>query len=176
MDSADCNIYYLFYNKTKIKKLIESEDIRVSIKAVIVKDGLLLAAKKQDADGYFYTLPGGGQNHSENMEQALIRECLEEINVNVKPLRLLFIRDYIAKNHEIKKHAERNVHHIEIMFETEIKEGIPSNGCEPDNGQLSVEWIRLDELNKLRLYPKAMCRYLMNYVELIDAVYLGDVN
>lgn len=154
----------------------ESEDIRVSVKAVIVKDNRILAAKKKDSEGFFYTLPGGGQEHSENMSAALNRECLEEISVNVKIIRPLFIRDYIGKNHEFPEHAERNLHHIELMFDAEITGGTPANGILPDTGQLSVDWLNLDELENIRLYPKALIPYLKKYYSLNEAVYLGDVN
>lgn len=154
----------------------ESEDIRVSVKAVIVKDNRILAAKKKDSEGFFYTLPGGGQEHSENMAEALNRECLEEISVSVKIKRPLFIRDYIGKNHEFPEHAERNLHHIEIMFDAEITGGTPANGILPDTGQLGMEWLDLGGLENLRLYPKAMIPHLKNYYEISEAVYLGDVN
>ncbi len=156
--------------------MIESEDIRVSAKAIIVKDNKLLVAKKEDENGFFYTIPGGGQNHSENLEQALVRECLEEISVEVRMKRLLFIRDYIGANHEFPEHAARKVHQLEIMFEAEIISGTPQNGSEPDNGQLSVEWLTLDELEKYRLYPKALISHLKNYSDIKEGIYLGDVN
>lgn len=41
--------------------------IRNSAKAVIIQEGKLLAIKKQDKEGYYYILPGGGQEHGENL-------------------------------------------------------------------------------------------------------------
>jgi ADP-ribose pyrophosphatase YjhB (NUDIX family) len=156
--------------------MIESEDIRVSAKAIIVNDNKLLTAKKEDENSFFYTIPGGGQNHSESLEQALIRECREEISVEVKMKKLLFIRDYIGANHEFPEHAARKVHHLEVMFEAEIISGTPKNGNEPDNGQLSVEWLPLDELESYRLYPKALIKHLKNFSGIREGIYLGDVN
>lgn len=156
--------------------MIESEDIRVSAKAIIVEDNKLLAAKKEDENGFFYTIPGGGQNHGETLEEALKRECLEEISVVVKMKRLLFIRDYIGMNHEFPDHAARKVHQLEIMFEAEIISGAPQNGSEPDNGQLSVEWLPLDEQERYRLYPKVLIGQLKSFNDIKEGVYLGDVN
>ena len=156
--------------------MIESEDIRVSIKAIIVKDNMLLTAKKEDKEGYFYVIPGGGQEHSETIEDALIRECIEEISVKVKIKRLLFIRDYIGKTHNFMDHGHKNVHQVEIMFEAEIAEGVPANGIGSDTGQIGVEWLSLNELHKFRLFPKVLIPYLKDYTNLKDAVYLGDVN
>lgn len=156
--------------------MIESEDIRVSAKAIIIKDNKLLVAVKKDIGGLFYTVPGGGQNHSETLQEALIRECREEISVEVRMKRLLFIRDYIGENHEFPEHAARKVHHLEIMFEAEIISGTPANGNEPDIGQLGVEWLPLSELESYRLYPNALKVHLKNFSEFKDALYLGDVN
>ncbi|MEC1177482.1 NUDIX domain-containing protein [Metasolibacillus meyeri] len=49
--------------------------IRNSAKAIIVKDEKLLAIKIQENGGTYYILPGGGQEHGENLHQALQREC-----------------------------------------------------------------------------------------------------
>lgn len=106
----------------------------------------------------------------------MIRECREEISVEVKLKRLFFIRDYIGANHEFPEHARRKVHHLEIMFEAEIIGGTPQNGNEPDNGQISVEWLPLDGIENCRLYPKALISHLKNFNEIKEAVYLGDVN
>ena len=41
--------------------------IRNSAKAVIVKDEKLLTVKIQENGGIYYILPGGGQEHGENL-------------------------------------------------------------------------------------------------------------
>lgn len=75
-------------------------NIRNSVKAIIIKDNKILTMKGKDDDGFYYLLPGGGQNHGETMVEALKRECLEEIGCNVEVLHLQIIREYIGKNHE----------------------------------------------------------------------------
>ncbi|MEO8514618.1 MAG: NUDIX domain-containing protein [Ignavibacteria bacterium] len=154
----------------------EREDIRLSIKAVIISDDKLLVIKKEDEYGFFYIIPGGGQEHGETIEQALLRECEEEVSLRVKMKRLLFIRDYIAVNHGIKEHAERNVHHVELMFQADIVSGMPAPGTVPDIGQLSVDWISLSDIETLRLYPQSIRKHLKNINEINETIYLGDVN
>ncbi|MBZ0202843.1 MAG: NUDIX domain-containing protein [Ignavibacteria bacterium] len=149
---------------------------RISAKAVIIQDGRSLVLKKKDSDGFFLNLPGGGQEHGETIEEALVRECKEEISAKVKMKKLLFIRDYIAVNHEVKEHAEKNIHHVELMFQADIIEGTPESGISPDVGQLSVEWLDLKNILSERLYPRAI-RYYLNKIDSIkSAIYLGDVN
>lgn len=152
--------------------------IRNSAKAVIVQDDKLLAIKKQDKDGYYYILPGGGQEHGENLHQTLKRECIEEINVDVEIGDLIFIREYIGKNHE---HFEfdSEVHQTEYMFLCKIIEGSKDigNGIVPDDGQIGVEWIKLSELLNYRLYPQTIREYIINFIAGKELpVYLGDIN
>lgn len=53
--------------------------IRNSAKAIIIQDDELLALKMEDKDGYYFILPGGGQEHGENLHETLKRECKEEM-------------------------------------------------------------------------------------------------
>src|SRR5262245_36178772 len=97
--------------------------VRVSTKAIIIQNDKVLLLKHEDNYGEWYGLPGGGQENGETLEEALIRECQEEINVKVKVNDVLYIRDYIAKNHEFyDEDEEKNTHQIEIMFECAISE------------------------------------------------------
>ena len=152
--------------------------VRNSAKAVIVQEGKLLAIKKQDKEGFYYVLPGGGQEHGENLHEALKRECVEEINVEVEIGELMFIREYIGKNHE---HAafDSDVHQMEFMFLGEMKAGHTDvgNGTVPDDGQIGVEWIPLTDLLDYRLYPQTMREYVIDYfLGKKRPTYLGDIN
>lgn len=152
--------------------------IRNSAKAIIIEDAKLLAIKKQDKDGYYFILPGGGQEHGENLHQALQRECMEEINVEIEIGNLLFIREYIGKNHEHYE-FDSDVHQTEYMFSCEIKVGSNDigNGIVLDDGQIGVEWLLLSELLNYRLYPKTMRTCIIDCNAGKDLpVYLGDIN
>ncbi len=53
--------------------------IRISAKAIIISNDRLLTIKHEQNNEKYFTLPGGGQNHNEDLKSALIRECLEEV-------------------------------------------------------------------------------------------------
>ncbi|GEN88060.1 NUDIX domain-containing protein [Oceanobacillus sojae] len=153
-------------------------NIRNSAKAIIIQDKQLLAIKKLDKDGYYFILPGGGQEHGETLHQALKRECIEEINAAVEIGNLLFIREYIGKNHE---HFEfdSELHQIEYMFSCEIKSSNKEigNGVVPDDGQISVERLTISDLMNYRLYPQAIRDKIIAYISRKEfPVYLGDIN
>jgi len=150
--------------------------IRNSAKAIIVKDEKLLAIKMQGEGAVFYILPGGGQEHGENLHQTLERECLEEIGTKVEIGELAFIREYIGKNHEFAV-RHKGVHAIDFMFLCKVDQETFDNGSNPDNEQIGVEWLPIKELLQYNLYPRALRTQLIAYFEGEKATtYLGDIN
>ncbi|MFX3625229.1 MAG: NUDIX domain-containing protein [Ectobacillus sp.] len=152
--------------------------IRNSTKALIVRDGHLLAIKKVDKEGVYYLMIGGGQEHGETFHETLKRECMEEAGVKIEPGDLVFVREYIGKNHE---HAafDGGVHQIEYMFACELlTEPDITKATQQDNGQIGVEWLPLKQIEEYRLYPQAMRRVLKtHYLQHHKTVtYLGDIN
>ena len=149
--------------------------VRTAAKAIITKDQQILFIQKQDDKGYYYLLPGGGQEHGESMKEAIIRECKEEVMVDVEVGEVLFVRDYIEKNHEFAR-PDSNFHQLEIMFHCQIVgDQKPENGINPDIGQIGVNWIAVNELDEFRVYPKQLRQYLLeNKAE--GKIYLGDIN
>ena len=106
--------------------------IRNSAKAIIIKNGCLLTVKNIDSEGDWYLLPGGGQNLGETLKEALHRECIEEIGIDVSVGRLRYIREYIGKNHEFSEH-DVDSHQVEFMFGCEFDEAQPPElGNNPD--------------------------------------------
>lgn len=121
-------------------------------------------------------LPGGGQQLYELMPEALQRECREEIDCEVKVGRLLYIREYLADNHEFAE-TDNGAHQIDFMFECKLKEGsIPQNGTEPDPWQESVVWLEISQLMEYKLYPRTLRKFLMENNDPKCKIYLGDIN
>lgn len=147
--------------------------IRNAAKAIIQRDGMVLFIKGRDERGIFYALPGGGQNPGENITDALKRECMEEIGVNVVPKDILYVRDYIGKNHEFSE-SDSHIHQIEYMFECSLPPNEePKVGEVPDTYQIGIEWLPIGRLAEYLIYPKHLAEYLLSE----DArVYMGDVN
>ena len=151
--------------------------VRTAAKAIIIQDGKLLCTKNQDKRGFYYMLPGGGQEHGENMIEALQRECLEEISAKVNVGEVLFIRDFIARNHELGK-IDPDFHQLELLFECRLEKNAKiGNGINPDARQVGVEWIELEDLKKHRFYPDGLKNVLANgQVVSAPPIYLGDIN
>lgn len=150
--------------------------IRNSIKAIIIKDNRILCTKNKDHLGIFYLLPGGGQRPGELMKETLKRECREEIGADIKMGDLIYVREYIGKNHEFSEH-EQNVHQIEYMFECELKEeNVQKKAISPDQWQIGIEWINLDQFFNYRFYPKELTKFIKGKGKFFGKTYLGDIN
>jgi ADP-ribose pyrophosphatase YjhB (NUDIX family) len=147
--------------------------VRLSVKAIIVRSGRLLVLKCRDQQGHWYVLPGGGQQVGETVDQALRRECREELGCEVRMGPLRFIRDYISKHHEFAA-IDPDTHQVELIFEGHL-ESEPSMATQPDSMQEGFAWLDITSLPGCRLYPRVLEQALCS-AEKAGVIYLGDVN
>jgi 8-oxo-dGTP diphosphatase len=103
---------------------------------------------------------------------------MEEIGQEIEIGELLFIREYIGKNHE---HASSDfaLHQVEYYFSCQLKrkQAEISNGTNPDSDQIGMEWLPIQQLFRYRLYPKDMRTYIIKHVQGEKTpIYLGDLN
>ena len=151
--------------------------VRVSAKAVIIRDDCLLVTVNDIRNSEFRLLPGGGQNPGEALVDALRRECREELGAEIVPGDVLFTRDYIAARHEFAR-RQPDAHQLEIMFGAELAPGEEPRMTEhADDFQIGVEWCPLDELESRRFYPMALIPHLRARAEGRHVPnYIGAVN
>ena len=156
--------------------MMSSRHVRTSAKAIIIQKGRLLAIRNHSEGIDWYILPGGGQRHGETLTDTLKRECMEEASVQIIPGDIIFIRDYIAANHEFAE-EDGDAHQVEFMFRCVIA-GVaePKNGAVTDQWQTGVTWIPLEEIEHYAIYPKQLKELLKNGIPENYPVYLGDIN
>lgn len=150
--------------------------IRSAARAIIICNGSLLATKMKDHRGVYYILPGGGQLPGETLEDAVRRECLEEVGLKVKVVRMLYVREYIGKNHTFSK-RHKAFHQLEHVFECEVED--PTGACpgvETDNHQIGVNWLSLEAFQNIRFYPESIKPYITKDGLKFPSIYLGDCN
>lgn len=150
--------------------------IRTAARALIIHQRKLLTIKMRDKTGVFYILPGGGQRHGETLREGLKRECLEEIGTQVEIGELLYVREYVGKNHEFRK-AHHAFHQVENVFRCRLPDPASIGpGSEHDKKQIGVEWIPLHELQNRRFLPEIIKSFFTSEGFQPDTNYLGDVN
>ncbi|PYI55107.1 NUDIX domain-containing protein [Paenibacillus flagellatus] len=149
--------------------------IRNSAKAIIRRDGKLLLTKNKDAEGYFFLFPGGGQEPGEQLSDAVVRECIEETGRTVSVGELVHVREYIGKNHQFAE-WDSDIHQVEFYFLCELTDAEERafDGHNPDSAQVGVEWIEIDRLDDIRLYPQTLIGLIRGGST--GRTYLGDAN
>ena len=124
----------------------------------------------------FYCVPGGGQNYQEDLRTALVRECYEEVSAKVEVGEMLFVRDYIGRNHNGQARLQ-HVHQVEFFFACKLLAGEePRLGVAPDHYQVGVEWVPIESLETQQFYPRDMIKWLHQLDDQERPVYLGDMD
>ena len=149
--------------------------IRNAVRAVVVREGAVLMQKKwAEARGTWYTLPGGGQDVTETMETALIRECEEEIGTTVRVGALLSVADFFKQRDKTYPSVR---HVIEFYFACEVEDDYqPCSGSHPDKHQVDVVWLSVDELDQVALFPKDLAQHLPALIAEGAKGYLGVID
>ena len=144
-----------------------SRMIRTSAKALVIRDGRMLAIRLHDQDGDFYIMPGGGQNAGELLPAAVEREVAEETGIAVKAGDAVFI---------IEGEKGEESHRVDIVFRCEYL-GETDAERHTDWNQTGYDWLDIATLNKAPLYPSKLRRLIMNLAAGKEApVYLGNEN
>lgn len=149
--------------------------IRNSAKAVMIHQGRVLLTKNKDQTGMFYLFPGGGQEKGEELKDAVVRECMEELGAEVEVDELLTVREYIGIHHEFAE-WDADLHQVEFYFSCRLRypDQSFSHAESPDELQIGVEWVSLHELAHIRVFPRALALDLSRGVR--PPHYLGDIS
>lgn len=140
--------------------------IRNSAKALIIKDGKMLAIKSSDGQEEWYLLPGGGQEVEELLPDAVCREVAEEMGIRVAAKELVFVIEGV--------HGEP-FHRVDLVFLCEYIGEIENATLQSDYNQVGFEWLDISTLNRVPLYPSKLRRQIMNLYEGKSyQVYLGN--
>ena len=150
-------------------------EIRNAARALIVRDDRILLLRKQGyMDGERFALPGGGQDPGETLQQALQRECQEEIGTQVLIHDLLHVADYF-KVRDTDPPSTR--HLVEFLFHCEVPDSYaPMNGEHPDKHQVEVVWALLDTLPDMPLFPRSLALFLGQWPGAFPPVYMGLID
>ncbi|WP_145147816.1 NUDIX domain-containing protein [Paenibacillus xylanexedens] len=142
--------------------------IRNSAKALIIKDGRILAIRQEDNGDVIYLLPGGSQNAGETLTDAVKREVAAEIGVDVEPLSLEFVIEGVYG---------AALHRVDFVFLAEYI-GLMDNNSSilpSDENQVEYEWLDIKNLIQQPLLPSKLRKQIIRLVEGETTVmYLGN--
>ena len=126
----------------------------------------MLASKIDDHGDVFYIMPGGGQDAEELLPEAVRRECAEEMGIRVEPKSLVFVIEGL--------HGEP-FHRVDLVFLCDYVGEIENAVLHGDNNQVGIEWLPIQDLMSLPLYPSKLRSQIirLHNKEATD-VYLGN--
>lgn len=140
--------------------------IRNSAKALIIKDGKMLASKINDNDDIFYIMPGGGQDTDELLPDTVKRECEEELGIEVEPKSLKFIVEGLRGE---------SFHRVDFVFLCDYIGEIENAKIYKDKNQIGFEWLSIENLMNEPLYPsKLRSQIIRLFNNEKTHVYLGN--
>ncbi len=128
---------------------------RIRATAVVIKDGkVLLIHRKNEKE--FYVFPGGGVEEGETVEQAILRELMEETSIIVKINKILehkiyddgtenyaYLCDYISGEPYLADNSPEKI---------EMKDGIE---------YYNPVWVDIKDLENLTVWPEEAKRQLI---------------
>ncbi|OLD89490.1 hypothetical protein AUG86_04730 [Euryarchaeota archaeon 13_1_20CM_4_64_14] len=119
-----------------------------AVGALVFRDGAVLLVKRgAEPNRDRWSLPGGALETGETVEAAVVREIREETGVDVRPLRVLDVRDFIER-----KDSRVRWHYVLIDVLCEYVRGDPFPATDAENARL----IPLRELGEYDVVPTAL--------------------
>ncbi|MDO1582054.1 NUDIX hydrolase [Rhizobium oryzicola] len=129
------------------------------------RDGHVLVHRATHED--FWTFPGGGAEIGETSEDTLFREMIEEIETEVKVVRLLWVVENFFK------HEARDWHELGMYYLMEIPESFPFaseeiiHRIQDGDNELEFKWVpaTTEALTKLDIPPYFIAAEIENLPE-----------
>jgi len=119
-----------------------------AVGAIVFRDGAVLLVKRgAEPNRGRWSLPGGSLEIGETVEAGVVRETREETGVDVQPLRVLDVRNFIER-----KDGEVRWHCVLIDVLCEYLRGDPFPATDAENARL----IPLRELGEYDVVPAAL--------------------
>jgi 8-oxo-dGTP diphosphatase len=151
--------------------------VRSTIKAIVLDEGKILLNRCRDQhNGEYFALPGGGQNAYETMNDALVRECLEETGYTIEPVRFAAICEEICDDPYIHEFYPQYAHKLLHIFICRLSSAEVVKPVEMDEAQIAVEWVALEDLPGCRLLPKAVDENILRLIHDDKPLNLGSTH
>jgi ADP-ribose pyrophosphatase YjhB (NUDIX family) len=126
---------------------------------IVIKEGKILLIRRFRGErdgwtkGWYYVFPGGGVEEGETAEEGCVREMKEELSLNVKIEKLLFVMHNPAKVHNFCGRDE--YFYLITDFSGKVELGGPEKERMNENDQYHLDWISISEMKNMNtLYPE----------------------
>ena len=118
---------------------------RVRVAGIYIENDSILLVKHKKENKEYYLLPGGAQEDFETLENALKREWLEELSLEISIGELAFIGESIPPVNSKKNHI------LQVVFQINSIDG--SIKVNPDGILYDYEWVPVKKIKDILLFP-----------------------
>ena len=133
---------------------------KIRVTGILIENGkiLLVEQKVTESQSRDWSLPGGGLEFGESIENCLIREILEETGLEVTVKELLYICDRIQDGRHI----------VHLTFSVERLGGKLTKGYEPEKDTNPIKDVQMIAVEQLTNYG-----FSMKFQDLASASFPG---
>jgi ADP-ribose pyrophosphatase YjhB (NUDIX family) len=129
---------------------MENQVFNYRVAAVWIENGYVLLHKQTHES--HWALPGGRAQMLEDSRTCLLREMKEELDVEVAAERVLWVTENFFK------YDEKSYHELGFYYAIHSKSGErhyrPEPFFGPEGDHLTYQWIPLEEVGTINLYPE----------------------
>ena len=133
------------------------------VRAIIINANKILLINRIKKNHSYWVIPGGGVEMGEDHQEAINRECFEELGVQVCIGKLFIQRT--ADMLEIKGQQE-------FFYFCEIISGVVGTGQGPEFqmgsgnvGEFKVEWVDIEDIGNLDLRPNEIRDEIIAFIK-----------
>ena len=133
------------------------------VRAIIFLDGKLVTLKRVKKDETYWVFPGGGVEDGESLEEALKREIMEELSLEIE------VQDLVFEYHFKTDHQDDD----EFFYNCRITGGKLGKGSGPEyqpdshyHGTHEIALLSIQKIKELDLRPKEMKERLLKTLNL----------
>ncbi len=132
--------------------LFYANKIRIRVCGLIIKNDKILLVEHHLNNKVFFAPPGGAVEFGESIDQALVREVIEETGLEINSSQFKFITEYI----------QSPMHAIELFHYIKSWSGQVITGKDPENLTLikSVKWYTINEIKNM---PTDKVHHIFHY-------------
>lgn len=150
--------------------------IRNSAKALVYKDGRLLLNSHLTSRGEeYFDLPGGGQHVYETMEEAVVREVLEETGLAVEPVRFAALCEEIFTDEDMRRRYPEYCHRTMHIFLVRVTSDTVKEKTETDFQQTGSIWVAPEDAEGLPIVPLQLRGRVREVLTSESPMYLGTI-
>ncbi len=154
--------------KDQIVSSTYGNKVRVRVCGILLQDNQLLLAKHKPFGpaGELWIPPGGGMNYGQHAKQNLVREFIEETNLEIEVGKLLFTNETIHPPfHSIE------LFYLINQFKGQLKLGIDPEMAIDEQILNEVKFMSEEEINSI---PIEMLHYVFKFLKNKDGLISFD--